>query len=107
MVHIILTHTLNTKILTYITSDRIGFETQIAQDVIDLFINHLDHIGTVPKISLYLYTRGGDTAVAWNIVNLLRQYTSLPDSFIEILRKSTVIIDTPDLVSEENLFEEK
>ena len=65
---------LNTKILTYVTSDRTGFETQIAQDVIDLFINHLDKIGVVPKISLYLYTRGGDTAAAWNIVNLLRQY---------------------------------
>lgn len=65
---------LNTKILTYVTSDRTGFETQIAQDVIDLFINHLDKIGVVPKISLYLYTRGGDTAAAWNIINLLRQY---------------------------------
>ena len=65
---------LNTKILTYVTSDRTGFETQIAQDVIDLFINHLDKIGAVPKISLYLYTRGGDTAAAWNIINLLRQY---------------------------------
>ena len=64
---------LNTKILTYVTSDRTGFETQIAQDVIDLFINHLDKIGVVPKISLYLYTRGGDTAAAWNIINLLRQ----------------------------------
>lgn len=26
---------LNAKVLTYITSDRRGFETQIAQDVID------------------------------------------------------------------------
>ena len=65
---------LNTKIITYVTSDRNGFETQIAQDVIDLFINHLDKIGVVEKISLYLYTRGGDTAAAWNIINLLRQY---------------------------------
>ncbi len=65
---------LNTKIITYVTSDRKGFETQIVQDVIDLFINHLDKIGVVPKISLYLYTRGGDTAAAWNIINLLRQY---------------------------------
>ncbi|WP_286034677.1 SDH family Clp fold serine proteinase [Megamonas hypermegale] len=65
---------LDTKILTYVTSDRTGFETQIAQDAIDLFINHLDKIGVVHRISLYLYTRGGDTAAAWNIVNLLRQY---------------------------------
>jgi len=65
---------LNTKIISYFTSDRSGFETQIAQDVIDLFIDQLDGIGVVPKISLYLYTRGGDTAAAWNIVNLLKMY---------------------------------
>ncbi len=64
----------NTKIITYVTSDKANFEAQIAQDVIDLFINQLDTIGIVDKISLYLYTRGGDTAAAWNIVNLLRQY---------------------------------
>lgn len=61
-------------VLSYITSDRPGFETQIAQDVIDLFIDQLDKIGVVKRIILYLYTRGGDTAAAWNIVNLLRMY---------------------------------
>lgn len=65
---------LNSKVLVYVTSDRPGFEASIAQDVIDIFINQLDKIGVVDKISLYLYTRGGDTAAAWNIVNLLRQY---------------------------------
>ena len=65
---------LNSKVLVYVTSDRAGFEASIAQDVIDLFINQLDSIGIQEKISLYLYTRGGNTAVAWNIVNLLRQY---------------------------------
>lgn len=61
-------------VVSYITSDRPGFETQIAQDVIDLFIDQLDKIGVVKRIILYLYTRGGDTAAAWNIVNLLRMY---------------------------------
>lgn len=65
---------LGSKVIVYITSDRAGFEANIAQDVIDLFINQLDGIGIQEKISLYLYTRGGDTAAAWNIVNLLRQY---------------------------------
>ncbi len=64
----------NTKIITDFTSDRRGFETQIAQDVIDLFIDQLDEIGVVPKISLFLYSQGGDTAAAWNIVNLLKMY---------------------------------
>ena len=40
---------LDTKILTYVTSDRQGYETQIAQDVIDIFIGQLDKIGVVPK----------------------------------------------------------
>ena len=64
----------NSKVLAYITSDRNNMATQIASDVIDLFIKQLDRIGICKKISLYLYTRGGDTAAAWNLVNLLRMY---------------------------------
>lgn len=64
----------NSKVLVYITSDRNNMGAQIAPDVIDFFIAQLDKIGISNKISLYLYTRGGDTAAAWNIVNLLRMY---------------------------------
>lgn len=62
------------KVLAYITSDRPNMGAQIASDVIDYFIDHLDKIGPCKKISLYLYTRGGDTSAAQNIVNLLRMY---------------------------------
>src|SRR4051812_38640883 len=62
-----------TKLLVYITGDRPGLETQVGPDVYDRFVNHLDRIGVVPKISLYLYTRGGDTLAAWSLVNLIRQ----------------------------------
>lgn len=65
---------LHTTILSYINSDRPGFETVIAGDVIDIFIDQLDRIGITPNITLYLYTRGGNTAAAWNIVNLLRLF---------------------------------
>ncbi|EFE93073.1 hypothetical protein GCWU000341_00152 [Oribacterium sp. oral taxon 078 str. F0262] len=64
----------NSKILAYITSDRPYMSAQISPDVIDYFIDHLDKIGPCKKISLYLYTRGGDTSAARNIVNLLRIY---------------------------------
>ena len=64
----------NSKVLVYITSDRINMSAQIAPDVIDFFIAQLDKIGVCHKISLYLYTRGGDTAASCNIVNLLRMY---------------------------------
>ena len=49
-------------------------EAQIAGDVIDFFIEHLDKLEKTETISLYLYTRGGNTASAWNIVNLLRMF---------------------------------
>ena len=62
------------KVLAYITSDRPNMGAQIASDVINYFIDHLDKIGPCKKISLILYTRGGDTSAARNIVNLLRMY---------------------------------
>tara|TARA_R110000787_G_scaffold81651_7_gene176894 strand:- start:2541 stop:3434 length:894 start_codon:yes stop_codon:yes gene_type:complete len=46
-------------------------ETQIAPDAVDPFVEHLDKIGPTEKISLILYTVGGDTSAAWNIINLL------------------------------------
>ncbi len=64
----------NSKLLVYVTSDRPNMGAQIASDVIDCFIDHLDKIGPCEKISLYLYTRGGDTSAARNIVNLLKMY---------------------------------
>ena len=64
----------NSKLLVYVTGDRPGWETQIANDAIDCFLEHLDLIGVVPKISLLLYTNGGTTLAGWNIVNLIRQF---------------------------------
>ena len=64
----------NSKMIAYVTSDRPNMGAQIASDVIDCFIDHLDKIGSCEKISLFLYTRGGDTSAARNIVNLLRMY---------------------------------
>jgi hypothetical protein len=62
------------RLLVYVTGDRQGLETSIGNDVYDYFVNQLDHIGPVPKISLYLYTRGGDTLAAWSIINLIKQF---------------------------------
>jgi len=60
------------RVIVYITGDRRGLETKISAEVMDLFIHHLDHIGVVDKLTLYLYTRGGDTLAAWSLINLLR-----------------------------------
>lgn len=62
------------RVIAYITSDRPGLETEIHSEVYDIFTNHLDIIGVQKKISLYLYTRGGQTLTAWSLVNLIRQF---------------------------------
>jgi len=62
------------KVITYVTGDRPGLETQIHSEVLDHLVHHLDLLGSTKRIALFLYTRGGDTLAAWSIVNLLRQF---------------------------------
>lgn len=64
----------DSKLLVYITGDRRGLETQISAEVLDYFMDHLDLFNLPKKISLYLYTCGGNTLAAWSIVNLLRMF---------------------------------
>jgi Serine dehydrogenase proteinase len=64
----------NSKAILYVTGDRPGMETQISPEVIDLFADHLDDLWPTEKISLILYTPGGNTAAAWQLVNLLRTF---------------------------------
>jgi hypothetical protein len=62
------------RVLVYVTGDRRGLETQISSEALDLFAHHLDLMDTAEKISLILYTRGGDTLASWSIANLVRQF---------------------------------
>ena len=62
------------RVVTYITGDRPGMETQVSPEIVDLFVEHLDEIWPVTKISLILHTNGGDTAAAWRLINLLRTF---------------------------------
>ena len=62
------------RVLCYVTGDRQNLGIQIAKDVIDHFVQHLDVIGVTKKISLVIYSRGGDLLAGWNIVNLVRQF---------------------------------
>lgn len=64
----------NSKVIAYVTGDRPGMGAQIGADAPDIFLEHLDAIGKVKKISLILYTCGGNTLAAWNIVNLFREF---------------------------------
>ena len=62
------------KVINYVTGDRPDMHTQIGPDVIDLFVDHLDNLWPAKKLTLILYTSGGDTATAWRLINLLRTF---------------------------------
>ena len=62
----------DTKVLSFITSDRKNMETVIAQDCIEPFVDLLEKIGPTKRISLLLHTNGGHTLAAWRLVNLIR-----------------------------------
>jgi hypothetical protein len=70
-----LERTRGSRVLVYVTGDRRQMETQIHSEVLDHFLHHLDRIGDVERISLFLYTRGGETLAAWSLVNMVRQFS--------------------------------
>ncbi len=50
----------NSRLIVYITGDRQPFATKITDDVVPIFNRHLENFDDTDKISLFLYTRGGD-----------------------------------------------
>lgn len=68
-------------VISYITGDRQPFRTNVAaDDTIPIFQRHL--IGSSPKkISLFLYTRGGDMIAPLRMVKFLRSYCE----YLEVL----------------------
>ena len=63
-----------TRVISYATGDRPPFATKIAGDIVPLLSNLLDSIGKVKKISLLLYTSGGDMLAPIRIVKLIRNH---------------------------------
>jgi hypothetical protein len=62
------------RVISYVSGDRPGLETQMHPEVRDLFVQHLDAIGPTKRIGLVLYTCGGVTLAAWGIANLLHRF---------------------------------
>lgn len=62
------------RVISLIIGDRPGQETQIGKDAVDVLGPLLDELRNPAKISLILYTQGGDTLAAWSLVKLLREF---------------------------------
>ena len=65
----------NSKVITYLTSDREGqVNARIAMDIIPIISRQLRKMGKTEKIDLFLYSRGGDTMVPWRLSSMIREY---------------------------------
>jgi len=64
----------DSRLLVYITGDRKPFHTRVAADVLPLLNQHLSEFGEVDKVSLLLYTSGGDMLAPIRIVKLIRNH---------------------------------
>ncbi|MFI5417272.1 MAG: hypothetical protein ACHQ2Y_00030 [Candidatus Lutacidiplasmatales archaeon] len=61
-------------VISYVTSDRAPLAGAIAEDAIRVIHRHLGLLGTVPKLFLFIYTRGGDALTPPRLVSLLREH---------------------------------
>jgi hypothetical protein len=65
----------DSKVITYITSDRPGpLGARIAGDIIPIISRQLRKIGKTKNIDLFIFSQGGDTMVPWRLVSMIREY---------------------------------
>ena len=65
----------NSKVITYLTSDRAGpLNARIAGDIIPVISHQLRSISKTQNIDLFLFSQGGDTMVPWRLVSMIREY---------------------------------
>lgn len=62
------------RVIVYITGDRMNLGTKIAMDAFPFFIQHLSKMGMQEKIDLYLYSTGGITIAGYALVNTIREF---------------------------------
>jgi len=64
----------NSRVIVYYTGDRQQQEIRIASDIHPFCFRHLQEIGKVDKIDLFLYSPGGITMAGYGLVNLIREF---------------------------------
>ena len=62
----------DTKVVVYVTSDRQPAPAQLGDDAVRPLYDHLRSLGHVPRLDLFIYSRGGSIDVPWRIATALR-----------------------------------
>jgi len=66
----------NSHLIVYIAGDRPNSVATIAQDVVREIYNLMLEVGPLDKkkIDIFLYSRGGDSTVPWQLVSMIREH---------------------------------
>lgn len=68
------------RVIVYMTGDRpsaglpVDLSTKVAMDVLPMFSKILEEMGSQKKITLLIYTNGGQIEAPWPLVNHIRDY---------------------------------
>jgi hypothetical protein len=62
------------KVIAFLTGDRMKMQTQIAFDQLSPLYDHLTAVGPQKKIDLFIYSPGGMTLAGFALVNLVREF---------------------------------
>jgi hypothetical protein len=61
-------------VITYLAADRGLVHVPVAEEIVRIIYRHLQAIGEVDKLDLFIYSRGGDTNTPWPLVSLCRRF---------------------------------
>jgi ClpP class serine protease len=67
----------NSRVITYITGDRLNLMQMIHYDAVPILHEHLLAIPPKErkKLDLFIYSRGGESDIPWAIVSMFREYS--------------------------------
>lgn len=65
----------DSRLICYLTSDRLNATAILAKDVIPVFYNQLFSWGKIKRLDVLVFTTGGDTLAAFNLGRLVREFS--------------------------------
>ncbi|MGV8151216.1 MAG: SDH family Clp fold serine proteinase [Candidatus Woesearchaeota archaeon] len=66
----------NSKVITYVISDRRGINTSIETDDLRELTRHIARKEKIERLDMFIYSLGGDASIAWALPNLIREYAT-------------------------------
>lgn len=81
-----------TRVLVYVTGDRTHVNTSISDDAVRPILNHLRKLGSVEKLDVLIYSRGGAIDVPWRLNSAFRRTASAWDALIPFRANSSATL---------------